>query len=340
MRFDSTFFEKNQKRLLRIANSRFSRWILGLNRLPEELKDWKIDKITPNSIHRRIVNGNTFKVEYEAAFFTRNRFGEALAFNLAPLAYLQTNNLRSWKWRFSPVGALGMIALFFIAKEGKGLFALPFFGTTSTIYPTGNDRTIYKENSTSWSTTHDATDGQGGTTNGYCAGRLIGSTYGIYRFFTKFDTSIIGDSDTISSATFALYGEDKPGSPNSQTFNVYGSTAQDTLDESDYDQGGTTAFSSSPIVLTDWNISGYNTFQLNASGISAVNKTGYTKLSLRQAEYDVGNTAPTISGDIRIGFSTSAYTGTTRDPYLSVTYSSVFAPTVTPQNNLAMLGVS
>lgn len=333
MQFDSAFFEKHQKRLLQIANSRLLRWILGLDRMPKDVRKWKITKISPNSIHRSIGGS-----KYEARFFTRPYFAESLAFNVSPLAFFEFSKVR----RFSPVGALGMLTIWFFLRRGSDIpwYALPMFGfaTTTTFYPNG-DLTIYKENSTSWSATHDATDGQGTTTDGYCAARIISSMYGIYRYFAKFDTSSIPDTDTISSAAFALYGVDKPGTPNAQTFNVYDSTAADALTSADYDQAGTTAYSDSPIALTDWSTTGYNIFSFNQTGISGISKTSNTKLSLRQATNDVANTAPTLSGDIRIGFNTSSYAGTDRDPYLSVTYTPLVTSTVT-QDNLAMLGVS
>ena len=335
MLFNASFFERNQKRLLQIANSRFLRWVLGLNRLPKTLKDWKIEKITPDAIHRRIVNGKTFKIEWQAAIFTRNRFAEALSFNLSPFAFLQIGKMRAF--RFSPVGAIGVLTIWFLVRKGFDLpwYTFPLLGTVDTIYPNGSDTTVYYTGSASWATTHDAAAGTGtDTTQGYAIGKLFSGTYRIYRWFSKFNVAGIND---ITAVILAVYGNEKAGSGSSA--NAYGSTAADTITTDDYDQGGTTAYCDSPIGVASWSTSGYNSFAFNATGISAVDGSATNfKCCLRQVENDVANSSPSL--DCNIGFLTSSASGTSQDPYIQVTYGSVVATTVTPQNNLAMLGVS
>ena len=167
--FDKQFFHKNQTRLLRVANSVWLRWLLGLNRLPKEFKGLKIDKITPNSIHHKIgkvikIKGKwRYREEFKAEFFTRPRFAEALAYNLSPFCYFQELRSKRMVWRFSPAG-LAYVLLFGLLGKFAGL-PLAFMGTTSTFYPAAGanspiDGQIAYHNSTNvgWDTAHDSPD--------------------------------------------------------------------------------------------------------------------------------------------------------------------------------------
>jgi len=64
--------------------------------------------------------------------------------------------------------------------------------------------------------------------------------------------------------------------------------------------------------------SGYTEMALNSSGIAAINKTGTTRLGMRSG-YDLENEEPPSSSYGKVQAYFSEYTGTDRDPYLSVT---------------------
>ena len=112
--FNSELFENNQNLLLKIANNKLLRWLLCLNKLPKDLKKWKIVKITPASIHKQNPDGS-----FTSAHFTRPRFAEALAFNLSPFAYLKNARQTKFQWRLSPVGLASSIIL---ALSGVPIF--------------------------------------------------------------------------------------------------------------------------------------------------------------------------------------------------------------------------
>jgi hypothetical protein len=330
--------------------------VLGLNRLPKALKDWKIEKITPSSIHRRIVNGKTFKVEYQAACFTRPRFGEALAFNLSPFVYFQGMK----RWQFSPVGAVGMASLWFFFRKGSEipLFAIPFFGTVSDpLYPSAGDGCTSNQGLTAGKTWTDCRNGTGGTlVANYVANTWNDGNYGygcglhkdgngrwvLYRDHCPIDTSSLGSTAVISSAVLTLVPDSHSvaTSPSGGAAVICESTVSSTtaLTGSDFNNVGFVAWSDSKTYASMSNGTAFD-YTFNATGIAGINKTGYSHFS-HLCEYDRSNSEPSINGAYWVNIRSSEYTGTDYDPYLSVTYTSVTTPTVTPQNNLAMLGVS
>jgi hypothetical protein len=333
--FDSAFFERHQKWLLRIANDRLLRWMLGLNRLPKALRDWKIEKITPNVIHRRIVNGKTFKVERQAAFFTRPRFAEALAYNLSPLVYFQ--GMR--RWQFSPAGAVGMASLWFLLRKGLDLpwYAIPFFGTTGNfVMYTGGDGTVEQINESTWAAARDAASGDTVTwnTNELFIEAQYSSTWGysVGRAFYPIDTSGIGVDATISAASMFVYVGTNQS--NGQTLRLVSASQASIgqLEVADFNNIGSTQFGSATPTASQ-----YDEIVVDATGRAIIVKDGYTKFAILMGK-DFDNSTPTGMDYVQLRF--SAYTGTASDPYLSVTYSTGAAPTAYAQNNLAMLGVS
>ena len=118
----------------------------------------------------------------------------------------------------------------------------------------------------------------------------------IIRSLFLFDTSSLPDDAIITGATLSIYGTadtiDKAGwLPN---INIYASipASNIALVAADYVQIGSTPLCDTPITYANWNTVGYNDFILNAAGLAAISKTGVTKFSARNANYDVGNSAP------------------------------------------------
>lgn len=330
--FNLQFFEKHQALLLKIANSKWLRWLLGLNRLPKELKKLKIDKITPNSIHHIVESKLTKKGKFKkqkitAEFFTRPRFAEALVFNLSPFCYFQELRSKKMVWRFSPAG-LAYILLFGLLGKFAGL-PLAFMGTTETYYAhtTGSGRVGYSDNS-SWSTTRDATTGitatPGDTDSYICRVRHLLGNYIIDRNFQPINTSGLPDSAIISSATYKIwllsYGDT---SSDGHDYAVIVQTSQSdttTFTTADYDLFGTTEGSDQFSLSGSLATGEYKTFTLNATGLGWINKTGYTKLGVRGGG-DITNNAPPDNTYYQFYGYCAAQTGTDKDPYLSVTYS-------------------
>ena len=150
--------------------------------------------------------------------------------------------------------------------------------------------------------------------------------YKIMRGIWLFDTSELDDGDVVDSATLSFYGSSK-ADQNSYVpdVNVYASTpaSNTALVAGDYGNTGSTAFSTA-ITYANFSTTSYNDFVLNASGLAGISKTGISKFSTRNANYDVANVAPSWAFNAGAQFITiSADTaGTTQDPKLVVVHTS------------------
>jgi hypothetical protein len=166
----------------------------------------------------------------------------------------------------------------------------------------------------------------------------------IYRSFLPFDTSSIPSDATVSAVSLSVYVTSTWDATNDSYDYITVSTSTQathtTLTTADYnDAGPTTMNSTAELVsagnrkdLTSISSSAYLTFDLDADGIAAVKVSGsastcsatngITCLALREGHDATGN-APTIdAGANGIEHSTSEATGTSQDPYLTVTYTS------------------
>lgn len=206
-----------------------------------------------------------------------------------------------------------------VGKEHTNIVLGKVGNTTSTFYPISGDAVIQGAANATWSTARDATTGtlQPASTEGYTMARLNGANYQVWRTFQNFDTSAIPDTDTVSSAISSVYGL-ASNAPSGKHHGVYDSTAADTVVADDFNNGGTTAYSDSPYLDSSFSTSGYNDMTWNATGRGAVSKTGNTKISLRQVENDVANSAP--SANQFLNFYNSSQAGTTNDPKLTIVH--------------------
>ncbi len=153
-----------------------------------------------------------------------------------------------------------------------------------------------------WASTHDAASS--GNNSDSSTDVFIqrydfaGGQYNLRRTAFIFDTSSIPAGSTINSATFSVFGTNTTHLTNGDSINIYSVTlaSNSTCAATDYNKSnwGTTAYCNSAIVDTAWNVSGYNDFAFNATGLAAVNMgTGArTKIGMR-AVGDVNNVAPT-----------------------------------------------
>jgi len=325
--FNKNYFEKNQKTLLWIANHWISRWLLGLNRLPKQLKGKIISQVNPTSIcwatgkHKKI-NGKVKVKEYKMAAFTSPRFSEALAYNLSPFAYLKGFDLKQYKWQFSPVGLAYVIMFGVFCKKFFGL-PLPFFGTVGgPYYSRPGDGQVTASGTTSWDTYHNATSGTADYTStefGW-AGGLNGSTYTVRRAFVVPNASGLPDDATIQGGTIYLCASSNGTAVGS--VGVVNSTqaSSESLTANDFDNcgdthsptEGATRIAHNTIVENE-----YFTITLNATGYGWISKTAYTYFGLR-SDSDLDDSAPSTVNGANVWAEEA--TGTSQDPYLEVTY--------------------
>lgn len=208
--------------------------------------------------------------------------------------------------------------------------------TTSTFYPDANPETtsvdarVRNLGSATFSTVRDAATGDFAS-DSETGSEIIGCEYQvangyiINRGIFLFDSSALGDSDTVDSATFSLYvtstsNTDNDGDDYESV--VTSSPASNTaVTTADFDQLSTTEQhdSGQRKDITGISTGAYLDWTLNATGIGNVSKTSVSKFGVREG-HDITNSAiPAVENNgNRISVYFADQTGTTNDPKLVV----------------------
>ncbi|MFN8472420.1 MAG: hypothetical protein U0822_09540 [Anaerolineae bacterium] len=192
---------------------------------------------------------------------------------------------------------------------------------------------------TGWNTAHNTTSGTASyitAANTNWVGTGCTSTGGVNlsRGFLVFNTAALPDNAVISSATLYLYvtakadAADEPNDHNGYLAVVQGLESSTlSLTSTDYPRAGNLvtnpAEGSNHLGLASVALTTYNAWNLNATGIGWISRTGYTKLALREG-HDIANAWPTPGYGSGSGNYISVYlseqSGANQDPYLEVTY--------------------
>lgn len=154
-----------------------------------------------------------------------------------------------------------------------------------------------------------------------------GGQYNIGRITILFDTSVVSSA---SSATLSVYGAGSNLAGGGQNARLVSSNpaSNTSLAAGDYDQYGTTALCDTDLSFSTFGTTGYSSYALNATGLSAI--TGITKLGIR-ADRDILDTGQPGTGASNADVYSADQTGTANDPKLEVTYTAVatFIPRIT-----------
>lgn len=143
------------------------------------------------------------------------------------------------------------------------------------------------------------------------------------RCFFLFDTSAVPTTDTKDSATFSLFGQAMQNSLSDCDIDLVASTptANTSLQNNDFGTLGTTRFATG-ISTAVINLSGYNDWTLNASGLAAVTAAGITKFGVR-LKWDLDNSFGGVWSSAATTYFRPYYAdqaGTTNDPKLVVNH--------------------
>jgi len=226
--------------------------------------------------------------------------------------------------------------------------------TTTVVYSSAGDGSVFFGGSANWNTTHDSASGNGDTdtsSSSYLAATQYfapAPQFRIDRGFLPFDTSSISSGDTIDSAVVSVYQNSTvPKDVNdANSFIAVVQTRQastSSLANGDYDECGESTGSGwsnahqNDIIegATRRNLSalstGYNDFTLTATGEGWVARSGetkptgaasagYTFLGMREG-HDLLDVAYPSTGSALDGLNDISYSeesGTTEDPKLTV----------------------
>lgn len=215
--------------------------------------------------------------------------------------------------------AVGSVSLVFEEATGRVADTDAVSGSaavapaSATFYP-GDVARVDNVNA-NFTTCRNATDGTTsnndlGSDNWLPLVNFSAGSYYIYRGFLFFDTSSLPDGATITGATLRVrYSSTVTGSPSVsvQQATVASNT---TVANADFDAFSATELAArvSPSVNT------WAEFTLNASGLAAISKTGFTKFCLREAQDVDGTYSAAKYGNVR------TLDDSTYKPQLVVTY--------------------
>lgn len=237
-----------------------------------------------------------------------------------------------------------------VLTQVKQLFGQP--ALADDYFAGAGDGWVTHRSSDVWSTTHGAATGGSAspastpTFNNVGSGEeALGSDWEIDRLFLPFDTSAISSGAAISAVSLNVYvtATSTAGDldPTNNYINVVQTTQPNstTLTTADYDLCGDAVTNPTTGAADVSLYSGftaplpaYTAISLNATGLTWIKKsgessacgggTGVTCLGLREG-HDITDTEPNpvAGGTSGITVNTSEATGTSQDPYLTVTFS-------------------
>jgi len=317
--FSKEWFAKYNKQICWLANSFVGQFVFRFKKFGHYIEN-RIVKITPNSVCE-FMGMKEGKIEVKEHFFGRNEY----AIRLQNVFYPIWITFHIWDIITRPVPQLN----------------LGF--DTLTVYPDADPETtsvdgfcVNKPGGTpTWSDVANGA-GTGANTNaGFnnCILISAGPDYWkeVVHGFFLFDTSALTSEATISAAVLSLYGQNKADSfttPIAPNINIYTSNPASNTDlvAGDYDSAGSTAQCDTAITYSGYSTSSYNDFTLNSTGRGNVSKTGISKFSTRNANYDVADSAPTFEANKFSFLYTYFADNGSNKPKLVVTYSTVVGP--------------
>jgi len=167
---------------------------------------------------------------------------------------------------------------------------------------------------------------------------LFGGLYYSSRGFFPFDTSALGSGATISSATVNQYIEVTAiNNADSDSLSVVQTSQASTSSLANSDFGSVTFTDGGNKTLASFSVANqYWVWTLNATGLTYINKTGFSKLGIISLR-EINNSAPTGINQLTGLWYFSDNTGTSKDPYLSVTYTAGASFTPTPMIHMMQI---
>lgn len=210
-------------------------------------------------------------------------------------------NVRETRFREDPELALKQVVTHVVSKvgsEGTTIEKGTVGNTTYTDYPTMDGYVARQTSSdTTWTLARDTADGTGASTADaavytFAEQRTVPTRFEVSRAFYIFDTSDIPDTDNIDSGTFTAYSEGDDINIAAYGLIQTSPASDSSLAVGDYDAMTINSPDEGAARVTPSGTSGTaNTWTLNATGLSWINKTGNTRLGLRHAR-DIDNSAP------------------------------------------------
>ncbi len=324
--FDEKWFEKNQSILLWFLNSPIIKYLTRyIFRIQNDLKaDETICEISPNNYKVYLgmfLENKKLVHRYRADFRTHDKFSKRVYYAFKPIWWAMHYWDEFFADRFAPQFSFGF--------------------DTLTAYPDAHTETYTVDgevgrdhNGDTWAQIRDGAGTYALPSNATMYAPRV-TCYGITNQFSFISKGIVlfklSGLGTVSGAVLSLCGTAHATTGYKVDCNIYASTPASNTDlvAADYQQVGSTAFSTA-ITYDNFSIVGYNAYTFNSTGLATI-ANGIVKYGFRDPTYDVANSAPTwgSANDSYLGVAAADNTGTTSDPKLVVTYTTVVTNYVT-----------
>lgn len=296
------YFTDNQEVLLWLANTSAGKHLIGAK--PSD----KIVKLSPNSFHRlEAIEKDKFILT--GVFRTYENVAKELL-PILTMSQIAQMPVRDEKWVEHAAG----LSL-------NNQYPIIYLDSATLYSGTGDGWIIY-DGTSSFSTARNAATGTNMSYTGSTGFRDVAvyvnaGQYTIGRTFLPVDTSSLTTSATVSDALLKVKVYEFGGTSLNSVVVATTQASTSTLSTADYDAVGSTAFSNT-VTLSS---TGYKTWTLNATGIAALTLDGWTKMGIRNLQYDINNSDPGTAVNNRyVKFYYANNTGTASDPYYEVTY--------------------
>ncbi len=306
--FSRQWFELHQSKLLRFANSWIGRRTLRIHGDRSDVGKHKITRIEPHAI--TWAEGGNLKTEFR----THAKYSKRLYHAFKPLWYV------AHAWDIGIANNLNTALNVGFDTLIKYPDASPEINTVDGFVERNGVNELF--NIISAGAGNYASTNNTSRLVGVIASSTANQFETLSRALMTFDTTTIDSSSTVTSASLSLYGQFRSSDLGATDLTVVSSTpaSNNSLASSDYSNLGSTSFGS--VSYSAYSTSSYNDITLNASGLSNVTKAGISKFGLR-IEWDRAGTFSGVWANRAASgydFWLADYTGTTRDPKLTVTY--------------------
>jgi hypothetical protein len=211
----------------------------------------------------------------------------------------------------------------YVKRPSVGQVLLGFDGVafidSTVFYSTVADGGAWVNIAPTWAGAHDAATGTGASHLDVADRAQVschnvkGIKYNLYRGFSFFDTSGIG-AQSIDSGAFKFTSY----SSGSGNVCIQKGTQADPLTSSDFSAFTGSLYGSCAASAVDVQMS----ISLNAQGLADINKTGTTKLCVREYDHDYLNVAPALEENIGAFWYSADHAVPAQDPYLELVLSS------------------